>query len=61
MTGIPPTTLRYCDDANCPKFINGNECKLGFNIHFRFPKSMADAVYHHWGYVMPKVCRKKGS
>lgn len=49
---------KYCDDISCSQF-TGSECKLGFIITFRLPKSMSDAVYHNWGYVMPKVCRKR--
>lgn len=52
--------MKYCDDANCPQF-EGGECKVGFNIRLRVPKSIADAVYHNWGYVMPKVCRKRNA
>lgn len=50
--------MKYCDDANCRKF-DVDECKLGFQIRLRLPRSMADAVYHNWGYVMPKVCRAR--
>jgi len=50
--------FKYCDDEPCPK-LNGDECDLGFNIKFRLPKSIADAVYHNWGYVKAKACRKK--
>ncbi len=49
--------MKYCDDANCTKF-DGDECELGFSIRFRLPQSMADAVYHNWGYVMAKACRR---
>lgn len=53
--------MKYCDDANCPQFGKDEwgECGLGFIIQFRVPKTLADAVYHKWGYVMPKVCRKR--
>ena len=50
--------MKYCDDANCPKF-SGGECKLGFILRFRTPKSLSETVYHDWGYVMPKQCRNR--
>ena len=49
---------KYCDDTNCPNFLNGEDCKLGFELEFRTPKSISEAVYSDWGYLMPKVCRK---
>lgn len=55
--------MKYCDDANCPHFqpgdLDGEDCDLGFKIHLRLPKDMAEAVYHNWGYRMPKVCIKR--
>ena len=50
--------MKYCDDANCPKFEHG-ECALGFELKFRVPKSYADIQNHNWGYMMPKVCRDR--
>ena len=54
--------MKYCDDAGCPNFSPSNpdgDCKLGFKIHFRVPRSMGAIMRHDWGYVMPKMCRIK--
>lgn len=48
----------YCDDIGCPNFI-GDECKLGFILIFRTPKSHKDIQNCDWGYVMPKICQAK--
>lgn len=50
--------MKYCDDANCPKF-EGGECALGFELTFRVPKSYSDINTHNWGWVMLKVCRDR--
>ena len=52
---------RYCDDIECPNLIYGyddDNCELGFHNSFRIPESIADAVYHNWGYLMPSICKR---
>lgn len=50
---------RYCDDADCLNFMRGGECKLGFKLAFRAPKSYADINACNWGYLMSKACLLK--
>lgn len=50
--------MKYCEDVDCPN-LAGDECLLGFQIRFRTPKSMSEAVKSDCGHVMPKPCRVK--
>ena len=61
---------QYCDDSRCPNFLNGggfdkesfseaSNCRLGFILKFRPPKSYTEINNIDWGYLMPKPCRLK--
>ena len=50
---------KYCDDAECSNFIPDGNCRLGFILKFRVPKSMTDVQNNNWGYLMPRACRQR--